>query len=108
MGVSYLDFRDWREATRTFESLAAFTSTTANVSDEGQLPEQFSGTYLSANAFQIMRQRPVLGRDFLPEDDRPGARRGRADRPRHVAEPLRQQPERDRPHHPHQRRARRW
>jgi len=73
MGVSYLDFRDWRENTRTFESLAAFTGTTANVSDEGQLPEQFNGTYLSANAFAIMRQRPVLGRDFLPEDDRPGA-----------------------------------
>jgi putative ABC transport system permease protein len=73
MAVSYLDFRDWREATRTFESLAAFTGTTANVSDEGQLPEQFNGTYLSANAFQIMRQRPALGRDFLPEDDRPGA-----------------------------------
>ena len=73
MGVSHLDFRDWREATRTFESLAAFTSTTANVSDEGQLPEQFSGTYLSANAFKVMRQRPAIGRDFLPEDDRPGA-----------------------------------
>lgn len=73
MGVSYLDFRDWRDATRTFESLAAFTSTPANVSDEGRLPEQFSGTYLSANAFSVMRQRPVIGRDFLPEDDRPGA-----------------------------------
>ncbi|MSO34824.1 MAG: FtsX-like permease family protein [Acidobacteria bacterium] len=73
MGVSYLDFRDWRDATRAFESLAAFTSTTANVSDEGRLPEQFSGTYLSANAFKVMRQRPALGRDFPPEDDRPGA-----------------------------------
>ncbi len=73
MGVSYLDFRDWRDASRTFESLAAFTSGTANVSDEGRLPEQFNGTYLSANAFKVMRQRPALGRDFLPEDDRPGA-----------------------------------
>ena len=73
MGVSYLDFRDWREATRTFESLAAYTGTPANVSDEGQLPDQFSGTYISANGFGIMRQRPMLGRDFLPEDDRPGA-----------------------------------
>jgi len=73
MGVSYLDFRDWRDSTRAFESLAAFTSTPANVSDEGRLPEQFSGTYLSANAFTVMRQRPMIGRDFLPEDDRPGA-----------------------------------
>jgi predicted permease len=73
MGVSYLDFRDWRDATRTFESLAAYTSTTANVSDEGRLPERFSGIYISHNGFKIMRQRPVAGRDFLPEDDRPGA-----------------------------------
>jgi putative ABC transport system permease protein len=73
MGVSYLDFRDWRDNTRTFESLAGFTGTAANVSDEGQLPEQFNGTFLSANAFKIMRQRPITGRDFLPEDDRQGA-----------------------------------
>src|SRR6187200_2505734 len=53
MGVSYLDFRDWREAQRSFESLAAYTGTPANVSDEGQLPDQFSGTYISANGFGI-------------------------------------------------------
>jgi putative ABC transport system permease protein len=73
MGVSYLDFRDWREAQRSFESLAGYTGTSANVSDEGQPPDQFSGTYISGNGFGIMRQRPMLGRDFLPEDDRPGA-----------------------------------
>ncbi len=73
MGVSYLDYRDWREATRTFESLAAYSGAPANVSDEGQLPEQFSGAYVTANAFGVMRQRPAIGRDFLPEDDRFGA-----------------------------------
>ena len=73
MGVSYLDFKDWREASKTFESLSAYTGTVANVSDEGKLPERYSGVFLSANSFQIMRQRPSLGRDFLPEEDRPGA-----------------------------------
>jgi predicted permease len=73
MGVSYLDFRDWRESTRTFESLAAYTGNTANVSDEGRLPERFAGSFLTANAFKVIRQRPILGRDFLPDDDQPGA-----------------------------------
>ena len=73
MGVSYLDFKDWSAATKTFSALAAYTGTTMNVSDEGRAPERFSGTYTSANAFKLLGQLPVLGRDFLPEDDRPGA-----------------------------------
>ena len=72
MASSYLDFRDWREATRTFSALAAYSFSTANVSDEGQPPERFSGITISANGFQILGQRPALGRDFLPEDDRTG------------------------------------
>ena len=44
-----------------------------NVSDEGRVPERFSGAFVSANVFRIIGQAPVIGRDFLPEDDRPGA-----------------------------------
>jgi putative ABC transport system permease protein len=72
-GVSYLDYRDWRDASRTFASLAAYTGNTANLSDEGKLPERYAGVFLTANAFGIMRQRPILGRDFVPDDDKPGA-----------------------------------
>ena len=73
IGVSYLDFKDWKGATQTFRSLAAYTGGTMNVSDEGRAPERFSGTFVSANAFSVIGQAPVLGRDFAPEDDRPGA-----------------------------------
>ena len=73
MGVSYLDFQDWRSATRTFSSLAAHTGATMNVSDEGRAPERFSGSFVSANAFKVIGQAPVVGRDFADEDDRPGA-----------------------------------
>jgi len=72
-GISYLDFQDYREATRTFAGLAAFSGATMNVSDEGRPPERFQGPYISGNAFKLIGQTPVLGRDFLPEDDRPGA-----------------------------------
>jgi len=73
LGVSYLDFKDWSAATRTFNGLAAFSGVTMNVSDEGRTPERFSGTHISGNAFSLLGQAPMLGRAFLPEDDRPGA-----------------------------------
>lgn len=73
LAVSYLDFRDWSEATTTFSGLAAFSGATMNVSDEGRVPERYSGSYVSANAFGLIGQAPLLGRDFRPEDDRPGA-----------------------------------
>jgi putative ABC transport system permease protein len=72
-GVSYADFRDWRESSRTFESLAAYNGVIANVSDEGQPPERYNGQYMSANSFTILGQRPVVGRDFTPADDVRGA-----------------------------------
>jgi putative ABC transport system permease protein len=72
-GLSYLDFEDWRAGTRSFSSLAVFNGATMNISDEGRTPEQFGGPYMSANGFKLIGQRPLLGRDFLPEDDRPGA-----------------------------------
>ena len=73
MGVSYLDFRDWRDSTRAFDLISAYTGNIANVSDEGQPPERYGGAQVDAMAFRIMGQQPVLGRGFTPEDDRPGA-----------------------------------
>ena len=73
MGVSFLDFRDWREGQKSFVALAAYSGTVANVSDEGRAPERYSGQYLSANAFSLLGAKPVIGRDFASDDDRPGA-----------------------------------
>src|SRR5262249_46453390 len=44
-----------------------------NLSDEGQIPEQFPGTYSSANIFAVIGQQPVVGRNFSPDDDQVGA-----------------------------------
>ena len=72
-GVSYLDYRDWKDNTRTFEAFAAHNGTVANVSDEGQLPERFNGSNISANGLTILGTTPVLGRNFVAEDDQRGA-----------------------------------
>ena len=47
--------------------------TTTTLGDNERAPERASAAYLSANAFQLLGEKPMLGRDFLPEDDQPGA-----------------------------------
>jgi len=68
-GVSYRDFQDWRAATRAFVGLAADTGSTMNLSDEDRAPERFRGAYVSANTFDLVRVRPMLGRGLLPDDE---------------------------------------
>jgi putative ABC transport system permease protein len=73
LGVSRLDFLDWRSAARSFSHLAVLTGASLNVSEQGHPAEQYNGTYGSANLFELIGQRPQLGRDFAAADDAPGA-----------------------------------
>jgi putative ABC transport system permease protein len=66
-------FEHWRAASRSFEILSAEIGQPINLGDETRGTDQFAGVYLSFDAFALLRERPVLGRDFLPEDDRTGA-----------------------------------
>ena len=72
-GISYLDFRDWRDANRSFRGIAAYSEPSLNVSDPGMGTEQFYGARVTANAFDLLGAQPLFGRDFLPDDDDPGA-----------------------------------
>jgi predicted permease len=72
-GISLRDFEDWRAASRTFSAMSFVFAGAFNVGDEGQLPEQYAGSYVSANFFRMLGVSPALGRDFAPEDDKPGA-----------------------------------
>jgi len=69
---SMLDFRDLAAA-RSFSEVTAYTGGTANVSDEGRPAERFQGLFTSANLFRLIKQPPMLGRDFRAEDDKIGA-----------------------------------
>jgi predicted permease len=72
-GVSYLDFRNFQAATNRFAGLAAFSQSTISLGDDGRAAERASAAHVSANAFQLLGEKPTLGRDFVPDDDRPGA-----------------------------------
>ena len=71
--VSHPDFEDWRARSRTFSGLAAFRNTTSNISGDRALLEQVRGTSVTANIFAVLRQQPLIGRDFASADDHPGA-----------------------------------
>ena len=73
--VSYVDFTDWRAQAKVFSGLGAWTNATMTISDDRGLPEQARGSYLTANAFSVVGQRPLLGRDFGPDDERRGTDR---------------------------------
>jgi hypothetical protein len=44
-----------------------------SISDDRALPEQALATWLTSNGFAVLRQRVLLGRDFIEDDERPGA-----------------------------------
>ncbi len=71
--VSYADFLDWSASATSFEGLMADVGTTMNVSGGNGSAERFRGAYVTANTFRLLRVAPFLGRDFVADDDRPGA-----------------------------------
>jgi putative ABC transport system permease protein len=71
-GVEVHDYLDWCKRQRSFEGLAGYTSTTVTVSG-GDRPERLDGGALTANALDLLRVKPLLGRGFQPGEDRPGA-----------------------------------
>src|SRR5262245_41940368 len=71
--VSYPEFGDWRQQAQSLSHIVATVGATVNVSDEGKTPEQFQGSYVSANLFPMIGERPILGRLFTESDDRKGA-----------------------------------
>jgi putative ABC transport system permease protein len=73
VGVSYPDFRDWQNATSSFDELAAMSGAVVNIGDADRAPDRLNAPFISWNAFGLLGDRPVLGREFREDDDRPGA-----------------------------------
>src|SRR5262245_44820973 len=71
--ASYPNFADWRSQSTSFDSMAAQREGESfNFSGAGE-PERLQGQIVSSNFFQTLGIRPYRGRDFVAEDDRPGA-----------------------------------
>jgi putative ABC transport system permease protein len=73
--LSYPDFDDWREQSRSFSALAAHTGRSYNLASSEEEPERVEGESISASLFPLLGVAPLLGRTFLPEEDQVGADR---------------------------------
>jgi len=66
--VSYPNYRDWRDGTRSYEGLAAYTAVEVSLRDSGPASRAW-GVAASGNYFDVLRVRPFLGRTFRPEEE---------------------------------------
>ena len=71
VSVSYPDFLDWRQQSDSFAAMSVINNVNFNLSGVAQ-PESIDGYAVSPNFLALLGVRPVLGRDLLPSEERPG------------------------------------
>src|SRR4029453_6102375 len=74
MSVSFPDFQDWVARAKSFESLGAWRGFPSNLTGLGQ-PRQINIRQVTANLFDVLGVRPILGRGLTAADDQPGVDR---------------------------------
>lgn len=70
-----LTFRDLEERSRAFEAMSIALPQEQNLHGPEGPPERIRGSLVSEDFLDVLGMTPILGRDFLPDDDRPGAER---------------------------------
>ncbi len=72
LGFSYPDIEAMRDGQRSFTGITACIFIPLSLTGKGR-PERVWGMLASANYFDVLGVRPILGRGFLPaEDEKPG------------------------------------
>ncbi len=71
--LSYPDYFDWRAQNHTFTGIASYRGVTAILESGGE-PQHLDAMLVSANLFAVLGVAPAIGRDFRPEDEKPGNR----------------------------------
>ena len=74
ISVSYPDFLDWQRDARSFQQMAAFDSQDRDLTSPGT-PEHLAGKEISSGFLSVLGVKPILGREFSPEEDKRGGLR---------------------------------
>jgi putative ABC transport system permease protein len=69
--LSYPDFRDLRAESKTLEAAAAYDEGSATMTGMGD-PVHLTMGICSADMFNVLREPPMLGREFTAAEDKPG------------------------------------
>src|SRR5689334_17142357 len=71
-GISYPNYLDWRDQSRSFTGIAAYSGRSVAIT-EGTEPVRLSGELITANLFPLLGVRPQLGRLLRADEDAAGA-----------------------------------
>jgi putative ABC transport system permease protein len=66
--VSLAEFLDWQDMNHVFQSMSGLLPSVVTLNGDGE-PEQPYGVQVSANFFRMLGVKPILGRDFSPEEE---------------------------------------
>src|SRR5258705_1450638 len=66
------NYVDWKTQNHSFEDMAASATASFNLTGDGE-PERVSAYSITANFLPLLGVQPLLGRVFVPDEDRPGA-----------------------------------
>ena len=66
--ASWLNYQDYKRLGTSFESMAAFSNSAANLTSDGE-PERVLGVRSEAELFHVLGTRPVLGRLYTKEEE---------------------------------------
>ncbi len=72
--LSYPDYQDWKQSNSVFRSMDAFTGDGFLISTPGGA-EPAHAARVSSGFFRTLGVNPILGRDFLPNEEAPGGPR---------------------------------
>src|SRR4051794_15766399 len=70
--ISPSNFLDWQKQSNSFEEMAAVWDLRVNLTGGSGEPEEIKAQYASHQFFAALGVQPLLGRAFLPEEDKPG------------------------------------
>jgi putative ABC transport system permease protein len=65
---SYPDYLDWKTAQHSFDDIAVSRRDDFNLTGDGE-PERFSGLFVTASYFRVIKVSPKVGRTFFDEED---------------------------------------
>jgi len=70
--LSYPDFFDWRAQSHSVAGMACYRHAGVTLTGSGD-PQQIESQTVSAEFFRVLGVHPMLGRDFLPAEEKAGA-----------------------------------
>jgi putative ABC transport system permease protein len=72
LSVSYLNYKDWRDQSHSFEAVGAVRNNVVTMTG-GAEAERLPSQNVTANLFDLLGVKPELGRGFSDAEDKPGA-----------------------------------